>query len=275
MTAVPEDVEWKLLADLVRDRMGLQFDGGRRELLASKLRPRLRDLHLRSFTEYYHYLRFHPSSASEFRNLATHVTNNETYFFREAHQFDLLVRNVIPPLMPSLRARPLRLLSAGCSSGEEAYSLVIALQNSGLELGGLRWTIDGCDVSADRIARARAGVYDEIALRACDAGARARYFTPRDGRFQLKDRHRKGVTFQEANLADSAGAVREGYHAIFCRNLLIYFSPDAFDQLIARFARWLEPGGYLFLGHSESLIDRGSAFLPVCLGQHVVYRKLA
>jgi chemotaxis protein methyltransferase CheR len=273
---VVQDVEWKLLADLVRERFGLQFEGVRRELLAARLRPRLRDLHLQSLTEYYHYLRFHPAGDAEYRHLATHVTNNETYFFRESHQFDVLVTHVVPDLQAALRTRPLRLLSAGCSSGEEAYSLVITLQNAGLELNGTRWAIDACDVSQERIARARAAVYESQALRACDEDARRRYFTVQDGRYQLKERHRKGVTFHEENLAAPVPPVGRGpYDAIYCRNLLIYFSPDAFDRLIARFAGWLSPGGYLFLGHSESLIDRGTAFEPVCLSQHVVYRKVA
>jgi chemotaxis protein methyltransferase CheR len=270
------EVEWKLLADTIRERFGLTFDGGRRELLEARLRNRLDALHLHSFAEYYHYLRFHPGRDAEFGQLASQVTNNETYFFREAHQFDLLARHVVPRLAPALRGRPLRVLSAGCSSGEEPYSIVIALQNAGLELRGITWEIDAFDLSPDRIARGRAGIYEASSLRACDQAGRKRYFSPTGDRYRLKERHRKGVSFHETNLlAREPEFIRERYDAIFCRNLLIYFHAEAFDALITRFDRWLAPGGYLFLGHSESLADRATPFAAVCLDQRVVYQKAA
>ena len=267
------EAEWRLLTGLIESRFGLCFPGIRREILESRLRARLQELHLESYSEYYRYLRVHPQREAEYDHLVRRITNNETYFFREAHQFEVLTRDILPPLLPQLRGRPLRLLSAGCSSGEEAYSLAITLQNAGLERLGVTWAIDACDVNADRIARARAGVYEESALRACDPATRARYFTAVDGRFRLNDRHRAGVRFFEANLALPGAPVQPAtYDAIFCRNLLIYFSPEAFDGLIRQFAGWVRPGGYLLLGHAESLIDRGTDFEPVCLPDAVVYR---
>ena len=152
-----ETAEWKLLTDVIQERFGLTFGGVRCEILESRLRPRLHALHLRELRDYYHYLRFHPDRDAEFERLAPLITNNETYFFREAHHFDILVRHVIPERRDALRTRPLRLLSAGCSSGEEAYSMVIALQNAGLELSGIRWEVDACDLNPDRIAQAREG----------------------------------------------------------------------------------------------------------------------
>ena len=136
MTGV-DQAELKLLTDLIQERFGLTFNGIRLEILESRLRPRLRDLHLSSVRDYYQYLRFHPDRESEFARLPAMVTNNETYFFRETHQFDLLVHHVIPERRAALRGRPLRFLSAGCSSGEEPYSLSIALHNAGLPLAGV------------------------------------------------------------------------------------------------------------------------------------------
>ena len=269
------DAEWRLLSGLIEARFGLCFPGIRRDILESRLRDRLQELHLDTYHEYYRYLRAHPEREVEFARLASRITNNETYFFREAHQFDVLTRDIVPPLLPQLRHRPLRVLSAGCSSGEEAYSLAISLQNAGLGPLGISWEIDACDVNPDRIARARAGVYEESALRACDPATRAKYFTHAGGRYRLKDNHRTGVRFFEANLALPGAPIQAGaYDAIFCRNLLIYFSAEAFDGLIGQFAGWLRPGGYLLLGHSESLIDRGTDFEPVCLPDAVVYRTL-
>jgi chemotaxis methyl-accepting protein methylase len=202
------------------------------------------------------------------------VTNNETYFFRETHQFDLLIRHVIPERRPLLRGRPLRLLSAGCSSGEEPYSLSIALHNAALTLAGMSWEIDACDLNPERIARAQEALYAESSLRACDAEARRRYFTPEAGGFRLKERYRSGVRCFSTNLLAPNGALGWGiYDAILCRNLLIYFSEEAFAEAIGLFARCLAPGGYLFLGHSESLLDRKTSFAPAMLGGAVAYRK--
>ena len=270
-----DHAELKLLTDLIQERFGLAFQGIRLEILESRLRPRLRELHLTSPRDYYHYLRFHPERESELSRLPAMVTNNETYFFRETHQFELLINHVIPERRAALQTRPLRVLSAGCSSGEEPYSLAIALHNAGLPLTGVSWEIDACDLNPDRIARAREALYAESSLRACDADARRRYFTEEAGGLRLKERYRTGVRFFPANLLAPNGTLGWAvYDVIFCRNLLIYFSESAFDAAIGLFARSLAPGGYLFLGHSESLLDRASAFTPAVVGGAVVYRKL-
>jgi chemotaxis protein methyltransferase CheR len=270
-----EAADWKLLTDLIQTRFGLSFDGVRREILDSRLRPRLQSLRLESLRQYYLYLRFHPDREAELSLLASLITNNETYFFRETQQFDILIRHVLPPLKPSLKQRPLKILCAGCSSGEEAYSLVIAFQNAGLEMSGINWEIDAHDVDPEQIARGRLALYDQTSLRACDPETRRRYFTPDAGRYQLKARHRHGVRFFETNLVVPNGTLSQGvYDVILCRNMLIYFAQPAFDSVIGLFAQALRPGGYLMLGHSESLLDRNTPFVPVLLEGGVVYRKL-
>jgi chemotaxis protein methyltransferase CheR len=268
--------ELKLLTDLIEERFGLTFQGIRLEILESKLRPRLRELHLTSVRDYYQYLRFHPDREAELARLPAMVTNNETYFFRETHQFDLLVSRVIPERRAALRGRPFRVLSAGCSSGEEPYSLSIALHNAGLALAGVTWEIDACDLNPDRVARAHEALYPESSLRACDADARRKYFVAEAGGFRLRDKYRAGVRVFQANLLAPNGALGWSvYDAILCRNMLIYVSEEAFGSVIGLFARSLLPGGYLLLGHSESLLDRKTAFAPAMLGGAVVYRKLA
>lgn len=275
MTAF-DAADLKLLTDLIQERFGLTFQGIRQEILVSRLRPRLRDLHLDSLRDYYAYLRFHPEREAEFGRLPAMVTNNETYFFRETHQFNILISHVIPECRANLQGRPFRLLSAGCSSGEEPYSLAIALHNAGIGLAGITWEIDGCDLNPERIARAREAVYEETSLRACDAESRRRYFTEEQKRFRLRDRYRSGVRFFPVNLLASNGTLGWAtYDAILCRNLLIYMSDGAFDSMIRLFARSLVPGGHLFLGHSESLIDRTAEFAPVVVEGAVIYRKVA
>ena len=273
MNAV-ETADWKLVTDLIQDRFGLSFDGVRREILEARLRPRLRELRQGSLREYYLYLRFHPEREAEIRRLASLITNNETYFFRETNHFEVLLKHVLPPLRPSLRERPFKILCAGCSSGEEAYSMVIAFQNAGLEMAGITWEIDAHDVSPDRIARGRQAVYDPNSLRVCDAETRQRYFTHSEGRYRLKERHQKGVHFFETNLVAPNGALGWAlFDAVLCRNMLIYFGDAAFDSVIDLFGRSLRPGGYLLLGHSESLLNRDTPFVPVSVEGGVVYRK--
>jgi len=271
-----EAADLKLLTDLIQERFGLAFDGVRLEILGSRLGSRLRELHLQTPREYYQYLRFHPDRELEFAQLPPVVTNNETYFFREAHQFDLLAQHVIPERRPVLGGRPFRVLSAGCSSGEEAYSIGITLQSAASALAGVSWEIDGCDLNAVRIEKARAALYEETSLRCCDQEARRRYFHPVGPQFQLKEHYRHGVRFFPMNLLAANGNLGwSRYDAIFCRNLLIYFHEAAFEALIGHFSRWLAPGGYLFLGHAESLLDCKTPFIPVSLPSGVLYRKRA
>ena len=270
----PDGAGWKLLTDLMAERFGLGFDGPRREILEARIRPRLHALHLQDFREYYHYLTLHPDRETEFAELARRLTNNETYFFREQQHFEILLKHVVPAVAPSLGGAPLRILSAGCSSGEEAYSLVVKLVDAGLGLSGLSWEIDACDLNPQRILQARGAIYESLSLRGCDAETRNHCFIETDGRFRLRDRYRKGVRFFQANLAAPVASVAWGvYHAIFCRNMLIYFTDEAFTALIARLERALVPGGYLFLGHAESLIDRTPAFEPLYLEGAMVYRR--
>jgi chemotaxis protein methyltransferase CheR len=268
-----QPADLKLLGDLIQERFGLTFDGVRQEILASRLQPRMRELRLETPRAYYEYLRFHPQRDAEFDRLPALVTNNETYFFRETRQFEILIDHVLPERRAAAPSRPLRLLSAGCSSGEEPYSLAIALHNAGLPLAGKAWEIDACDLNPERIGRAREAIYEETSLRACDPEARRRYFTAEGGRFRLKDRYRAGLRFFQSNLLAPGFALERPYDVILCRNLLIYFCDSAFESLIGLFARTLAPGGYLCLGHSESLFDRSTEFVPVVVGGSVIYRK--
>jgi chemotaxis protein methyltransferase CheR len=271
------EADWKLLTDLLEERFGLRFSGARQDILAGRLRPRLEALHLDGIRAYYHYLRAHPSSEQEFAELTTRITNNETYFFRETAHFDAIIQQVVPQLGSPLRAHPWRILCAACSSGEEPYSLAIRLTDAGLEHSGVRWQIDACDLNPVRLDQARAATYEGLSFRACDDDTRRRCFEEVEaGRFRLRERYRRAVRFFHANLAAPLSGVGWGrYDIILCRNLLIYFGPEAFDRLIARFAELLAPGGYLFLGHSESLFDRSTAFEPVHFKDTMAYRRLS
>ncbi len=268
------DTDWKLVTDLLAERFGLNFAGGREEILEARLRPRLEALGLDGLREYYHYLCLHPGRDAEFAELTARITNNETYFFREEAQFEVIVQHLLPESAMLMRERPLRILSAACSSGEEPYSLSIRLVDSGHELLGGRWDIEACDLNPIRLETARQAVYEGFAFRNCDEDTRRRCFQEVEpGRYRLRERYRRAVRFFQLNLAAPViGLPWSGYDIVLCRNLLIYFTPEGFDRLITRFARLIRPGGYLFLGHSESLTGRPE-FEPVYFQQTMGYRR--
>lgn len=266
-------VEWKLLSDLIESRLGLVFNEARREILEARLKPRLKALRLHAFSEYYHYLLFHPDGDEEFRRITGNLTNGETYFFREKHQFEVLEKHVLEQILANLNGRPLRILSAGCSSGQEPYSIAMVLSDALSKMPLRGWEIHACDINEERLARGVAAVYEENSFRGCDEETRERFFEPVDGGYRVRPVYRTGVRFFHANLACERGDDWPVYDVIFCRNMLIYFSDEAFHSAIELFSRRLAPGGFLFLGHSESLINKSSDFQPVCLGGKIVYRK--
>jgi chemotaxis protein methyltransferase CheR len=270
------EADWKLLTDLLEDRFGLSFTGARQEILEGRLRPRLEALHLHGIRDYYHFLTAHPSREEEFGELSRRITNNETYFFRETAHFDAIVDHIMPAFRSPERTQPVRILSAACSSGEEPYSLAIRLTDAGFELTGLKWAMDACDLNPLRLDQARKALYEGQSFRACDQETRRRCFEPSPcGKFRVKERYRKNVRFFQANLAAPFSCAGWGtYDIILCRNMLIYFGSEAFDRLIGRFAQLLSPGGYLFLGHSESLFERTTEFESTAFPGTMAYRRL-
>ncbi len=180
------------------------------------------------------------------------------------------MNQVLPEARATLRTRPVRILSAACSSGEEPYSLAIRLVDAGYELAGVKWSIDACDLNPARLEQARNAAYEGLSFRACDEATKQRCFeSDENGKFRLRERYRKSVRFFQANLAAPfSGAGWGQYDVVLCRNLLIYFGPEAFDRLISRFAQLLASGGYLFLGHSESLFERGAGIRAGAVPQH-------
>ena len=271
---LPDDIEFKLVSDLIESRFGLVFDTGRTGLLKSQLGSRIAKLGLGSFTDYFHYLSHHPERAPELEELARQITNGESYFFRERYHFEILEKHIAPRHNARSPRDPLRVLSAGCSAGQEAYSIAITMQQGGKELSTAGCTVDACDIHPGRLEQARSARYGESSLRTCQGINRKLYFEEDGNHYRLRPEYRGKVRFFQANLTDPAAADWGArYHVIFCRNVLIYFSDDAFHEAIDQFSRCLLPRGYLLLGHSESLINRRDDFEPVPLEGHIIYRK--
>ncbi len=267
--------ELALFNELFASRFGLHFPEHKREILANRLLPRLRANRLTRFSDYYLLLQY--DLAPEQEVLISAITNNETYFFRETLQFEALQGDLLESLRASSpRAGQLRFLSAGCSSGEEPYTLNIFARRQSFGRSADWLHIDAIDIDRERIDMARRAIYGPGALRALNEEQIQRHFEPIDDQhFALRPAFRQGVRFAEANLLDlSTYRLAAGYDALFCRNVLIYFSEPALKTVIEHFALAVRPGGYLFLGHSESIIGLTKAFQAQRLGQCIAYRRV-
>jgi chemotaxis protein methyltransferase CheR len=273
--------EFRLLRDLFAARTGLHFGPEQRFALERRLRERLMVLKLPSFAEYHHYLRFGGQASDEWDEAIDLLTTNETYFFREERQLRAF-QNDILPLLQTL-ARPRRRLivwSAGCATGEEAYTIALLLHTSRLfprdASSDPRWEVRvyGSDISRRCVAAARRGVYPESSFRATPADLRRAFFHERPDGWHVSDTVRSLCHFGQMNLLDEdRSRVLGKADAIFCRNVLIYFDARARKAAIEVLYDRLNPGGVLLLGHSESLLNVSTAFELLHLRDDLVYRK--
>lgn len=271
--------EFRLLRDLVYETSGITL---REELLyvvRRRLLPRLEALGLQDFTAYHRHLRHARGRQEELEAAIDAVSTHETYFFREPVQLSAFVTELLPRLARcNARSRTLRLWSAGCSTGEEAYTLSMLVQESGLFSG---WDVEvwGTDISRRVLSTARHGEYAEASLRATDAARRARFFEPvgaagRAGRLKVREEVRARVSFGHLNLLEPhAAALLPRMDAAFCRNVLIYLDLPARKRVLQLLYERLVPGGYLMLGHAENLLSASSDFELVHLSRDLVYRR--
>lgn len=270
------DAEYRMICDLVRKHCGLHFDSDSRYLVEKRLARRVEDLELGSFAAYRYHLRNGSSGDEELVRLIDALTTNETYFFRERNQLRALIEEVIPELMhrreKSGSTRPVSIWSAGCSSGEEPYTIVMMAKEAGLDLSDLR--VYGSDISQSMLRRSREAVYRGASFRETDERVRERYFEEKDGLFRICDEIKKHVDFIHLNLLDQSRIALLGpIDVIICRNVIIYFDKQSKSEVIQTFYDKLRSGGYLLLGHSESLINVSSAFELRHLQHDLVYRR--
>lgn len=268
------DEEHRLLNEFVSNLYGISFPDERRALLESRLKPRLQALEMDRFMDYY--LRLQYAFQEESSTFTRLITNNESYFFRETRQFDALFEEAWPELVKGTNnGNPVRILCAGCSSGEEPHTLRIFSELQPLMSPRLPIEIDGFDIDGDRLETARKAEYGQNSLRATSEGQIRQFFT-RTGSdlYSLNDSLQKGVRFSLGNILDLAAYPKLGnYDVLFCRNVLIYFSERALHRAIENFARAVRPGGLLFLGHAESIIGLSEAFETVRFDRCIAYRR--
>lgn len=270
------DEEFPLLRDLIYSYSGLFFSDDNRYLLERRLSPRLAHRQLSTFQEYYYYLKYDIGREQELSDIMDILTTNETYFFRESFQLKAFTDEIIPELI-KVKAKhcekTIRIWSAGCSTGEEPYTIAMLLLDKP-ELAGWKIEIIGTDISQRVLHHARKGVYGNTSFRVTEPRYKSRYFIDQDGGYRVGDRIREFVTFSRLNLYDSSKYLFLGkMDIIFCRNVIIYFDMLAKKRVIENFYNTLNPGGFLLLGHSESLMNITTAFRLRHFKNDMVYEK--
>ncbi len=241
---------------IVAQRLGLQYEDGKLDYLADILRQRMASAECPRIEAYLERLTSLSRSSDELRALAEQLTVNETFFFRNADHFRALAELVLPDrIRAKAPEKRLRILSAGCASGEEPYSLAAVVREVLPDLGSWDVKIIGIDVNPAILAKATQARYSSWSLRATPEDTQRRYFRP-DGRdFVLDPAIRKMVTFEERNLVEEDPRFWQSLDCdvVFCRNVLMYFTPDTARAVVRRISQALLPGGFLFLGHAETL----------------------
>jgi chemotaxis protein methyltransferase CheR len=267
---------FRLLRDLIYEYCGIHFADDNAYIIHRRLQPRLDALALSDYSDYYRYLCSCDGAARkmELEEIVDRVTNNETYFFRESYQLDAFRDEILPEIYKSRpRGRRLSVWSAGCASGEEAYTIAILILETGL-FADWEVRVFGNDISRRCLSTARKGQYGRSSFRATDERLLRRYFREMDGKHQVREEVRSLCSFGQINLIDDAMLRLVGdIDVVFCRNVLIYFDIASRKRVIEALHRKLVNGGYLLLGHSESLINLTTAFDLVHLKNDMVYRK--
>lgn len=275
--------EYRLLRDLIRDRLGLWFGPDTRSALARRLRERLSVRGLTTFFDYYQLLKYSPLAHEEWEEAADLLTTHETYFFRESYQLRAFQHEVLPMLAARSRRR-IQVWSAGCSTGEEAYTIAMTILESGLFDQDWEVRVYGSDLSKRCIAAARRGLYGPASFRATSDEAKAKWFIPAPGEapagrgagpsYIVAPSVRSLCHFAQMNLLDEERTLLVGRcDVIFCRNVILYFDAPARRRAIEMFYERLVPGGVLLLGHAESLLNVSTAFELLHLKEDLVYRK--
>lgn len=253
--------------DLIEAQCGLNLDESHRDSLLASLQIRMKQLSLQQVGEYYDQLG-KPSADDELAKLINLLTVTETCFFRDTSHFRLLRLHILPALLAELdagRKAGLRIWSAGCSTGAEAYSIAVTLSEMGLYDAYPAGTFDivGTDVNTEALEAARRGVYTARAVRNVDANERRRYFRRVGPDFELRDGIKRRVRFEYGNLTRLPQAQSPRYDLVFCKNVAIYFRPERASRLVRDLYGAVNDGGYLLLGHSESLWEPARGFMLV------------
>jgi chemotaxis protein methyltransferase CheR len=256
MTPPLTDDEYRLFAEWLASEFGLTFGPARREILRARLEPRRAVLNLPTFERLLFHVRHHPGGEEERMLLVSSLTNNESYFFRERAQLEVLREEVLPAVAREARAagrQAVRLLSVGCAAGEEPYTLAM-IASERLRREPVETIVTGVDLDVRALERARTGIYRDHAFRGVETRLRDRYFRRDGDGWRIASPIRAAARFEQGNVVDPEWPrAVPSQDAVFCRNVLIYFDEAGVRRAVDNLYRVLRPGGRLFLGHAETL----------------------
>lgn len=262
----------------VTDTLGIKMPDSKRTMLQSRLQKRLRHLGLNSFEAYYDFVFSQEGREKELPKLLDIVTTNKTDFYREPRHYDVLTRNVLPTLLQNKGIgvhRPLKIWSAGCSTGAEPYTLTMVLSEFAQRTDGFLFNILATDICTQVLEKAMAAIYDERDAAPIPAAIKKKYLLRSKDRSKPRIRIvpelRRLVQFRQLNLMDADYGMHETMDIILCRNVIIYFDRETQFTVLSRLCRCLRPRGYLFMGHSETL---NGFDLPLRQVAATVYQKL-
>lgn len=275
--AVMREQDFHRLAEFIYATCGIKLPSAKRTMLEARLSKRLRHLGLKGFDAYCDYLFSDAGMEEELVCMIDLVTTNKTEFFRESAHFDTLAKCVVPDLIRRHGAgmqRPFMIWSAGCSTGEEPYTLAMVLSELALLHSGFKFSILATDISTRVLDSAKYAVYDEDKVGPVSDVLKRKYLlrgkNDKAGLYRVVPELRQLVRFRRLNFMDGDFGMRESMDVIFCRNVIIYFDRPTQERLLQRFCGHLIDGGYLFMGHSETVHGMD---LPVAAIAPTVYQK--
>jgi chemotaxis protein methyltransferase CheR len=279
MSAHDEDMstrDYTRLCDLIYAQAGIRLGSDKKTMLEVRIKRRLKVLDLSSYDQYCDYLFGHQGLKEELVPLIDVVTTNKTDFFREPGHFNFLVEKALPELTSrDGGGRPLLIWSAGCSTGEEPYTLAMVLSEYGLTHPGFRFRILATDISTSVLAKAEMGVYSSDVVSPVPAALKRKYLMgsrePGSSRVRVVPELRRLVEFRRLNFMDDNYGISERADAIFCRNVIIYFDRQTQEKVLRKLSRHLVPRGYMFVGHAETLHDMDLPLAPVA---PALYRRI-
>ncbi len=266
------------LSSFIYELCGIKMPDSKKIMVEARLRKRLKELNMKSYSQYCEYLFSQKGRVEEITHMVDVITTNKTDFFREPKQFTFLTETALPELINYNGAgiqRPLKVWSAGCSTGEEPYTMAIVLNEFAQNYQRYSFSILATDISTIVLEKAASGVYETEKIGPISPILLHKYFLRSKNKesklVRVIPALRKTINFQWLNFMDDDFGFNEKFDIIFCRNVIIYFDKPTQDKLIEKQLRYLKPGGYFFLGHSESIFNTN---LPLVQMAASTYKKV-
>ncbi|MBI2469932.1 MAG: tetratricopeptide repeat protein [Planctomycetes bacterium] len=266
-------IDFDKFRQYIESRTGMYFDDSKQNSLKISIDSRMAALDIKEYSAYYSLIITNTMGKKEFDELLNIILIRETFFFRDDKQLKVLTKNILPELIKRKKEKEIKIWSAGCATGEEPYSIAMAIMECYLP-DDINVSVYATDISEWALKRAKEGIYNKSSMRAVDKAMLNKYFTQRDGWYHLNDQVKQFVRFDTINLIEPFFPI-EAVHVdiIFCKNVLIYFRTETVKTVIRKFYEMLAAGGYLFVGHSESLWQISDDFELEEISGIFIYRK--